>query len=442
MRKSDLKGEGHASFFLNPRSGIYYVEFIDPTTRKRLTACSTGHTAPDEARLIALEWLRSGIPTGRKKSPRAATEVFTVAQLIEGLRSASLTASDVDKMVSIFKGRGLLVSAITRGAPGAVLFDANLRNFWTYEKSPYVKELHSVERRMGRTHCDQSLGRVEKYWAPFFKGRYLGEITRAVIKAFRLRLASPELALSALTRNRILAAGTTALKWAFENDLIERDPTIGAASYAGKPKKRGVLTPEEAAALFKLEWRNPIVKLGNLVAATTGLRVGEILALRSEDITQRWLWVRHSYSLKDGLKTTKTGIERRVLILPEVRVKLLELAEKNPLGPIFAKPGEVISKPGKDASKPSEAVPMLSNAMLYRFQDVLVRLSLGDKYVNATIDEKKKALEKWKERNICVHSLRHYWSARMADKIGARKVMLSSGHANESVFQGYADHAA
>jgi integrase len=79
--------------------------------------------------------------------------------------------------------------------------------------------------------------------------------------------------------------------------------------------------------------------------------------------------------------------------------------------------------------------------MLYGLQDALLRLSLGEKYATATDEEKEKAAAIWKSRNVLVHSWRHYYSARMSDELEARKIMLATGHANKSVFEGYADHA-
>jgi integrase len=53
----------------------------------------------------------------------------------------------------------------------------------------------------------------------------------------------------------------------------------------------------------------------------------------------------------------------------------------------------------------------------------------------------KEANEYWKKRNVVFHSWRHFYAARMTDKIEARKVMLATGHKTEAVFRGYADHA-
>jgi integrase len=83
-----------------------------------------------------------------------------------------------------------------------------------------------------------------------------------------------------MTLRQIRLVGVTALKWAFANELIPADPTIGLTGYTGKGKKRGVLSPRETEDLFQLDWKDKRSMLINLVAMTTGLRIGEILALK------------------------------------------------------------------------------------------------------------------------------------------------------------------
>jgi integrase len=69
---------------------------------------------------------------------------------------------------------------------------------------------------------------------------------------------------------------------------------------------------------------------------------------------------------------------------------------------------------------------------------MLVLMSAGE---NPTEEKKKEAVEYWKKRNVVFHSWRHFYAARMTDKLEARKVMLATGHKTESVFKGYSDHA-
>ncbi len=58
-----------------------------------------------------------------------------------------------------------------------------------------------------------------------------------------------------------------------------------------------------------------------------------------------------------------------------------------------------------------------------------------------TEKDREKAATEWKTRGLCFHSWRHFYSARMADLIDARKIMLATGHKTESVFEAYAAHA-
>jgi integrase len=45
-----------------------------------------------------------------------------------------------------------------------------------------------------------------------------------------------------------------------------------------------------------------------------------------------------------------------------------------------------------------------------------------------------------KSRNICFHSWRHFYAARMADVEEAEKVMRITGHKSLAVYKEYADH--
>lgn len=261
---------------------------------------------------------------------------------------------------------------------------------------------------------------------PVFEGKGLSELTREDLKAFSLSLASPAKCLTANTRNRVLVVGTTALKWAFENAFITADLTAGIRKFSGEVEKRGVLTPDEARDLFSLEWDDERHYLANFLAATTGMRAGEIAALKVTDLADTSIQVRHSWLEGHGLKTPKNGEARTVPVMPALLKRLVDLARMNPNGIGF-----VFWNPASSAS------PMDSRRFALQLRRMLTRLRAGD---SATPTEEKLADMYWDERNVVFHSWRHFFSSRMSDSTEDRKVMKLTGHKTPSVFAGYSEH--
>jgi len=266
------------------------------------------------------------------------------------------------------------------------------------------------------------MNRFNRYWEPSFKGRTLNSITRQDLKEFSLRLAGSSYppndenrtvaALKAATVNKIMIVGTTCLSWAFAEGLIPTDPTKGLVGFSGEKKKRGVLTTAEAQALFAKQWKDKRAFTASLLACTTGMRSGEVLAVKREAIEERTLNVRCSWSIFDGLKTPKNGETRRVPLLPEVRGLLLELLNENPHGPDgFVFYGNLADK------------PVVCDVLLSGLYEALSKIG-----INAA------------ERGIVFHSWRHYFAARMADRMTADQVSRITGHKSRAVFEEYADH--
>jgi len=415
-------------FYLHLRTGIYYAELVDPATGKKLSARSTGCKNEDDARDTVREWLKNGIPATARHSHRQAGEAFSFASIMRSLRTIELSPSDAGKIAETLKNRGLLASYSVAGRMDSEYVEDFLIRFWTYDKSPYVAEKLAHGQTLHRDHCEHSLSRIKNYWAPAFRGLRLSDITKAGLKAFAVSLASREADLAPATRNKILIAGTTPLKWAYENEILPSDITIGLSTFSGEPKQRGTLTPEEAGILFSTTWGNEMSRIGSLVAATTGLRCGEIRALQAEDVDGFGLNVRHSWSNVDGLKATKTNKARRVPLLPEVRERLVHLIESKPYGT-----GHGFIFWSADPDRPI-GDHVFSSYLL----DALIAMRIATAPSGTTSEEAKAY---WRKRAVTFHSWRHFYSARMADRIDARTVMLATGHSTKSVFEAYADHA-
>jgi integrase len=293
---------------------------------------------------------------------------------------------------------------------------------------PFISGLSGESPRRSKK---PSKRRARLYWIPFFKGKALGEITRQHVKNFSAFIAGnlvPDTAtteerkeLSSLTLQRIMDVGVTALRWAYFNHYIPANPVEGLMSYSSKSRKRGVLSPQEAIALFNLDWKDNRALLANLTAMTTGLRIGEILALRREDIGEDYLSIEHSYSRADGLKSTKTDEPRLVPVIPQVRDALRRLGEQNPYTNRFI------------FFCDKEDRPWDQEGALLALKRMLIRLKLGDSYVvrNWGKSQKPEALKAreeakkarqdaadyWKKRNVVFHS----WPGNVAQATSFRR---------------------
>jgi integrase len=300
---------------------------------------------------------------------------------------------------------------------------AFLEEFWDYTTSPYIKEKLAHGQTITQRYCLISLRWVYQYWKPAFPEHTLATITRQDLKQFSITLAQKRSRpadikgrfvekFSSASINHIMLAGTSALAWAAREGYIPEDPTKGLVRFSGGAKKRGVLTPAEVSLLFAQNWRDRRALVGNFVAMNTGLRAGEVLALRKEDIEERTLTVRHSWNPVDGLKCPKNGEARRVPLLPAVKEELLSLACENPHG----EGGFIFYSLLPDK-------PMDEKILLKGLHEALEAVGID-----------------WRERNIVFHSWRHYYAARLADRMSAEQIMRITGHKSKDVYDEYADH--
>ena len=95
------------------------------------------------------------------------------------------------------------------------------------------------------------------------------------------------LPLSYKAKNDIIRAGTTAIRWAYNNELIDKDPTQGIIFFSGTTTPREILTSE----------------------------IVQALQLRS--LGENCLYIKHSWNFQDGLKCPKNRESRTVLYFGE-----------------------------------------------------------------------------------------------------------------------------
>ncbi len=404
----------------------YYAQIRNPNTGHYLPPKSTGEKEESEALLVVADWLKNGIPDGPTR--RRIDEAVDVDTILYHVRKAELTTGDAQRIVDALQSRGLIESAtLAGGGPDSEPLLDFLARFWDYESSPYVKEKIAYGQSIGRRHCYEQSNRLT-YWQQYFdKATRLRDLTREGLEAFQLYLKS-EKGLAANTVNMILNVGTVALNWAERKEIIASNPATGLRKFSENNKRRGIPTPSEARTLFSLEWRDQRGRVANLLAMSSGMRMGEILALRRENIKEDRLRVEHAWSWADGLKAPKNGEPRAVPLLPAVRSELLHLADQNPHGDGFIFYSD---KPGQ---------PVDGKVFGRALQQALVDMMLAPED-RSDQEKRREAAKEVRKRNITFHSWRHYFAANLADKIDLRTVQLATGHKSGVMAEHYAAHA-
>ena len=401
-------------YYLSQRDGIYYARLYNSLTGRLMPARSTGERNLSRAHSVAAQWFSTGTVGVKKSKVVNLSDLMTFDALVQGLKTATLTGDQARRLVATLDTRGLLADEKTASNRGLVAF---LLEFYSWEKSPFVREKLQLGQKISKTHCLDMTGRVNRSWKPFFGDKRLADVTRAELKAFGQKLAAEGLAAASI--NKTVMVGKTALGWCKREGILPTNPADGLAQYKGEAEKRGILTEEEYSRLLGTRWEDERAAVAVLVAATAGLRIGEILALTAEDIGEDRLMVRGSFSnVEREVKSPKSGKARQAVLLPNVRRALLALVGRNP----HATGRRFVFWASKKADVPTDR-----NTIIDAFRAALRSIGIPD--------------QEQANRNLDLHGLRHLHAARLADLVDLRAVALSTGHAGTAMAAHYASHA-
>jgi len=383
-------------------SPFYYVRFRNEQTGKFMSWISTKEKNYNRA-------LRKAWDLYNNQSDK-----IDQLSYYDTLRKSDYTAEDVLHFLEDFQRKGFLT--------GFVLNDSSIANtpalqwlvdFWNPDSSDYLKEKHRKGQSVHRKHRENSAAFILRHWSEIIGEKKLGELTRQDIQKQFNRLDT--LPLNGNTKNHILRAVLTPLKWAYNNELLCRDLSRGWIMYKAEYKKRSILTMEMARSVFRVEWGNNMARLASMLSMCTGMRCGEILALTADDLGENCIYVRHSYNMKDGLKSTKNGEERTVFVyFPYIMEQLRILAETNPY-----KNGAGFIFWGLLPDKPIDC-----NVFRKFFRRALVAAGMSQE------DAKKMTFHAW----------RHFYTTYMADKVNQKALQSQTGHKTQIMLEHYADH--
>lgn len=222
------------------------------------------------------------------------------------------------------KGLLYLDSEIKPEINTGYIFSDYAKAWWIPETCPYIRETKMNGTALTARYIQNNKAALTNHILPVFGRKDIRKISHLDIDKWKFSLIEQH-HLTPKTANNILSVLNTMLKYAWRHDIIAENPCDKVVQLSNlSPKKRGVLNPPEVVKLFSTfeAWGSNIAYLMNLLACTTGMRLGEVQALRSIDIKSDYILVQHSFDDKYGLKTTKTRQVRAIPVRQEILLKL------------------------------------------------------------------------------------------------------------------------
>jgi integrase len=316
---------------------------------------------------------------------------------------------EADRVCTLALERGLI-----KQKTDSPLFKDFVLAYWDFE-GPRIQRKNKLKpNSIGRNHAYTMTICFTKHAIPQLpEGLTLQGVTAAHLRKV-LNQVTDEGSLANATIAKVMKSMTTPLREAYKKEIIQKDPTRTLDAIDESGKEKGILTPGEFSLL--LSWMrdhsSQHILLATVLAAATGMRKGEIRALRADDITivndfDSIIKIDESYSDLDHFKIPKAKKTRQTPCPRKVAEALLDLAKRNPNGDnlIFWAVGN---------GNPNS--PVSPNYLSDGFYDAMKAIGISE--------------ELRRTRNITFHSLRHYFITRAGFIMGSKmdSLRLTVGH--------------
>jgi integrase len=285
-------------------------------------------------------------------------------------------------------------------------------DFWDMEKSGYLKarcgrgHITIGYVKNGRTYTDNQI-------LPYLGDLLLDEITEVEIENWMTGFADRKL--SNGTANNAYKMLSVMLGYACKQRVIKSNPCRLVEKLKHEGRKIEILTVAEVKALFPARWSvvwdNYTCYVVNKLAACTGMRIGEILGLRSEYVHDGYIEVCMQYSQTAGYSDVKTHKPRNIPVHRVVEDDLRRLIKANGEGFVFV-------------TKPQDTKPMGRTTVIECFRKALCAIEISQ--------------TEQKRRNLTFHSWRHFFNTMLLNaNVTDTKVMAVTGHVTEKMKEHY-----
>lgn len=306
---------------------------------------------------------------------------------------------------------------------------------WWQPGHEYVKRQVARGFSLGGSYLAQCRSLLSNHLIPHFGRAVLASISPRHVDDFLFTLAGK--GLSSSTVNHCLSVLSLMLTEAKFRGLIKDNPTDGVRRMANRPHARGILTLDEVKRLLdettiNTVWDGNLVHYCiNLLAASTGMRAGEIMALRVGHVhlpPDGYVEVVSAWKRSDQVFGDPKCRSFREIPLPEKTAKYVALVMNQRAGPdelLFPADAERYARRQRSLGKSATACtsPIGHHAIQAHLYDALSKLT-------PPIDPV--------DRRVVFHSWRHWFTSliRNSNSLPDHVARRLTGH-RSSAIEGY-----
>ena len=297
-----------------------------------------------------------------------------------------------------------LISQDVEEKEKSMLFGNFARDLFDHEHGAIVQRKLLRGHTYTKAYARAQQTYVNKYAIPAFGNVQLSAIRANDIEWWFLELPK-KYGIENKTANNVLSAVRQVFDEAIMQEFLERNPAEHIKPLAKKEKRRGCFTVDQIKRLFAFPWAHRHAYVACLLAASTGMRLGEVRALTVEQVHEGYITVDASWNDQEGRKSTKSGHSRIVPISDGVQKQLQAILP--PSGLVFSYNG------------------------IIPFTDDTITSRLYERMAELGIDRKAE--------NLSFHSFRHYFNTRLvASGISNEKTRAVIGHESFEMTEHYA----
>jgi len=293
--------------------------------------------------------------------------------------------------------------------------------WWIPGRCPYLTEKAADGYQVSPAYAQLRRGFLVNHLLPELRTYRLDRITPQLMRDFKMRLYQGG-SVSPGTINGILGTARIMFNYAVANRILEYSPVAGIRDVKETPRERGILSLAELRSLFdpatmQTVWSGDLRHYAaNLLAATGGLRLGEVQGLQRQYVFPGYVRVMHGWSDRYGLTETPKWNSVRPVPIPRITQEALDALMAIPRwGP--PEPEDIVIW-GQDRRR-----PLSKTALLRMFKSALKRIGVSP--------------EEQKRRVLVFHSWRHQFNTMIRGKVPDEQLRRVTGHKTLAMTDSY-----